>query len=234
MFQKLKHVLFISLLMFFTACATTHVTEVPQNHLADAMNDCGGSTVGLELTGISGRYAAVVVSENYLITDAYVPFRDAEAVYMPIPIINSESDVRVRLTVVKIDEGSGLALLKGEYDMDCDAILADMREVRVDDPAALTPFEPGTQLGRVIHPYHPFNRPGKLNEVMRLSSEFRSVAAGSGIYGSNGTLLGIKVGPPTVSGQRALALPADRIARFLDKQGVPYKKLNAGLTVFEN
>lgn len=208
-------------------CAgTTSYTVVGPTQLAADEIDLGpGPTARLMLLGadegedviISGVY----VGDGYVITDAYAPFADAESVLVTFRVEGGLRAVSAA-DIVTQDTASGFALLKIPAGSPFTAaVLADMTMVEAGDDARLSVLD-GLHRGTVVRPHFPSGEPGNLNDVMLLSGSFRGTFAGAGVYAENGTLLGMHIGYDQVETGTAIALPADRIARFLRANGVSY------------
>jgi S1-C subfamily serine protease len=237
----LKYFLIALVAVLPGACAhsapTAFVTVVGKNQLSAATGDClMGATV--LLSDATGQFTddsprGISVGGGYVITDAQVPL--AQSRLIAAFTRDSAADfMRATAQVVTVDEGADIALLRINGEPACDAVLADMSQVRAGDDARLAILD-GINRGTVIEPRQPGMEPGELNAVMRLSESMNDSPPGSGVYAADGTLIGMIVSDPADPG-KPVALPADRIARFLRKYGVSYMRYDAaqqndGLTI---
>ena len=223
----------LSLFIFVAtgACGGTasHVTTIGPSQIGSAEKQCPFDAT-VTLTLLNGHKSDVVISgvyigNGYIITDAYAPVLSAELIHATFVRYGTNFRRSVQAVLVRSDSGIGLALIKMPAQPVCSAILADMRLVSAGDDAHLSILD-GLNRGSIVHPYRPFSEPGHLNEVMVLSANFSDAPIGSGIYAENGALLGIRVGSSNKSSDKVIALPASRIARFLEEYSVPYWQYN--------
>lgn len=229
--QLLRLVLSVLCVALLGACAqqASYVTTVGPKKLASAVGEClYGGTVVLVLDDGHGQPSkqvtalGVSVGNGYAVTDAFATIKTTDRVHV---LFASEASGVVPAfalpTIVTRDEASGLMLLKIPGTPACDVVLADMSAVSEGEPVYMA-VDGYDIVGKVLFPYP---EPGRLNAVLHLSAGLQDVPRGGGIYAQNGTLVGLRVGDP--DGAEVIALPADRIARFLRAQHVSYMQFNS-------
>lgn len=228
----LKYFLIVLSASLLAACAhiapTSFVTVVGPTQLSSATGDClMGATVMLSdaegrVTDSSPR--GISIGDGYVITDAQAPL--AESRLTATFTRDSAADfMQATARVVTMDEGADITLLRIYGKPACDAVLADMSQIQAGDDARLA-FLEGVNRGTVIEPRQSGLEPGDLNAVMQLSERMHDSPSGSGVYADDGTLIGMIVRDPA-DPAHPVALPADRIARFLKKHGVSYMRYDA-------
>lgn len=182
---------------------------------------------------VAGREATPLSKDGYVL----LPWESVDPADDKVRLTIYETYTGKRSTVigrtVAFDPDAGLAVVKTQYQFTQVAVLSDMREVRAGDPAfaidGLMEHAPQEACkygpaGSVMHPYYDFDEPGNENDVMLLDldpSEPCPISPGSGVYSKDGLLIGIRT-YFLMDGEIPIAIPADRIARFLDEHGVPY------------
>ena len=218
------------------ACATqSSAVLIKAEKAADIVGSCGAvapSDVSAAFPD-GGSIYGIALANGYVLTDAYAVPEDARYANVTVDDARGQyGTITIVARVVTVDRGAGFALLRAPYEFRCRAILADMGHVQAGNAVQWRLGEYSIMHdGQIVHPYFDFDGPGHDNDVMVLSDGLHD--AGQGVYDDDGMLVGMMLGNDAGRDGElddyVLALPADRIARFLDAERVPYLVVNGVL-----
>lgn len=215
-----KYILTALLACALAACggSTAYVTTIGPDMLPGATGVCS-MDANVLIAGSYDAYRAVSIGDGYAVTAA-AAVDGKKAVTVSYERAGQTGFANGTAKVVVVDRGADLALLRLNDQPGCDAVLADMSRVKGGDDVRI-PAADGLHRGNIVMVRPVGLEVGDLNSFMRLSWSMKDVPIGSGIYDDAGRLVGLR----TASGEGSklvVALPADRIARFLEAHRVSY------------